>query len=168
MNDSTPLVDRVSILVWRDARRLAEALERSCTVDELRQRVIDLAGITCLLRGFPADLALRPLMAPAPDTIPASWHDDAKRETGQPDGSSAPGRRPGVSPLSSGTPAPRVPQQRSGTRRVSDPAATPTRTPTKDKSPDKPVRPPRPIPQSRSETCTSCGRPVGPFGHCGC
>src|SRR3954447_9130337 len=81
MSDNTPMVDKVAMNTWRNARDLVNALERGCTVDELRQRVIDLAGISCLLRGFPAEVQLRPLVTEAPNTIPAGWQPGASSQT---------------------------------------------------------------------------------------
>lgn len=73
MNDNTPVIDTVAETVWRQANRLMLAVESGCTVDELRQRILHLAGVANILRGFPPEIKTRPLMGAIPDTIPAEW-----------------------------------------------------------------------------------------------
>lgn len=73
MNANAPVIDTVAETLWRQANRLMLAVESGCTVDELRQRILHLAAVANILRGFPPEVETRPLMGAMLDTIPAEW-----------------------------------------------------------------------------------------------
>ena len=72
MNQDTPIIDSIAESLWRQASTLMLGLESGCSVDELRQRVLQLAGAAGILRGFPPQIMTTPLGL-VPDTVPAEW-----------------------------------------------------------------------------------------------
>lgn len=178
-----PLIDRVAIHTWRNARRLTDALEHGCTVDQLRQQLIDLVGISSLLRGFQPDVDLRALISPVPDALPAEWTTNPNGAAGM-----APDTRPDTrpddgeravrpKPTTGQAVRPRRPQparrDQAQTRPLGAVERTQPGTPrggTASASADRGRRDGQPA-QSQptaTRTCAACGVRPGPYGHCRC